>query len=339
VRHRAGVNSETITLDAARAGDDAAFRGLVEPYRRELLAHMYRMTGSLHDAEDLLQDSLLKAWNGLDRFEGRSSLRTWLHRIATRTCLDALDQAPRRTLPLWRDSLSDPAEPFPPPVNEPVWLEPFPDALLSEETPEARATAREGIALAFLVMLQELPPRQRAAFLCCEVVGMKASDVAELLELSPAAVNSALQRAREKLASLRESAGPSPTLAVAGERELLARYVSAWENADVAELLSLLRDDATLSMPPFPGWFQGPKQIGRSLREMVLPPEAKGIFRFVATRANGLPAFAGYRREGASGPFQPAALHVLRLEGRQIAEILAFMDPTLFRHFGLPPSL
>jgi RNA polymerase sigma-70 factor (ECF subfamily) len=332
--------TDEAVLSAARAGDHAAFGKLVEPYRRELRAHCYRMSGSLHDAEDLVQDSLVRAWRGISGFEGRSSVRTWLYRVATNACLDALDQKKGRALPMdLAPSPAGPGEPLGPPRLEPMWLEPCPAELYADAVPapDARYGARESVALAFLAALQLLPARQRALLILHDVLGWPAAECAELVDLSVAAVNSALQRARETLSKQggRARAHPTPP-ADDTIRSLLARYVQAWEQADVASLVSLLHEDATLSMPPLPQWLQGAQAIGASIGAMVLTPEAVGAFRLRETAANGLHALAAYRLDPSSGEHRAYALHLLTFEGDRIAAITAFLDGTLVEMFGLP---
>jgi RNA polymerase sigma-70 factor (ECF subfamily) len=329
-------------LRAARAGDEGAFRRLVDPHRRELTAHCYRMSGSLHDAEDLLQESLLRAWKGLAAFEGRSSVRTWLYKVATSACLDAVDRRRPRALPLDLGPPADPDAPMPPPRLEPVWLEPCPEALYEDASPspEARYGARESVALAFLTALQLLPARQRAVLILRDVLGWEAGECAELLDDSVASVNSALQRARATVASRAEKKHHAPLRADSHETaSLLARYVRAWEEADVDALVALLHEDATLSMPPLPAWIRGATAIGASIRAMVLPPEARGRLRLVPTRANGLPALAAYQRDAASGEYRAGAIHVLEIAGDRIEAITAFLDPSLFASFGLPAAI
>ncbi len=323
-------------LASAKGGDQGAFARLVSPYRRELRAHCYRMSGSLHDADDLLQESLLRAWKGLGTFEGRASVRTWLYRVTTNACLDALDQRASRRLPPDLGPPSAPSDPVGPPAFERPWLEPCPSELYSETAgPDARYDARESVALAFLVALQLLPAKQRAVLILRDVLGWQASECGELLGMSVAAVNSALQRARETLATkAAPETKPSPSLT-----EVLGRYVRAWEQADVSSLVALLSDDATLSMPPMSEWFRGAAAIGASIGAMVLTAEARGKFRLVETSANGLPAFMAYQRDAESGVFRPLALHVLELAGDRISSITAFIDPRLAEKFGLPASL
>jgi RNA polymerase sigma-70 factor, ECF subfamily len=310
--------TEDATLEAARSGDNAAFARLIAPYRRELRAHCYRMAGSLHDADDLLQESLVRAWRGLAGFEGRASLRTWLYKVATHVCLDKLDRRTPRTLP------SNASTPSTDNVD-PMFLEPCPADLYEQ---------RETVAFAFLLALQLLTPKQRAVLILREVVGMQASECAELLDLSVAAVNSALQRAREVLAD-RPASAPSRD---ASHDALLVRYVEAWERADATALIALLREDATLSMPPMSMFIRGAAQIGDAIRSMVFEPSGPGSMRLVATEANGMPAFAAYQRD-EHGVFAARALHVVELRDGKVANVVAFLEPSLFPRFGLPESL
>lgn len=313
-------------LSAAQAGNQQAFDKLVAPYRRELRAHCYRMSGSTHDAEDLLQDSLVKAWKGLSGFEGRSSLRGWLYRVATSACLNALEAKKNRALP---SDLRGPSEPSPAvlssmgPTAEVPWLEPCPDEWIEREpeeaSPEARYSRRQSVSLAFLTALQRLPPRQRAVLLLRDVLGWQASECAELLELSVAAVNSALQRAR---ATLEEGRAVRPVAPDdEGTRSLLQKYVAAWERSDVGLLVQLLKEDAVLTMPPMPLWFSGAANIGAAIGGMVLPPGSAGTFRLEVTTFNGQPAFVMFRH-GVK-----AAVHVLTLDAGRIARLDAFLEP------------
>jgi RNA polymerase sigma-70 factor (ECF subfamily) len=323
-------------LEAARTGNQAAFARLVAPYERELRAHCYRMAGSLHEAEDLAQESLLRAWKGLSTFEGRSSLRTWLHRIATHVCLDQLERRSPRLLP-W--DLEPANGPMRGPTLEPMWLEPCPESFYVEgggAAPDVRYGARESVALALLAALQRLPARQRAVLLLRDVLGYEASECAELLGMTVAAANSALQRARE---TLEKDARPAAPAAPddANTLGLLQRYVQAWEQADVSALVALLHEEATLAMPPLPAWLRGAAAIAASLREMVLPPEAVGRFRLVLTRASGQPALAAYQ-QGDDGVHRAASLHLLDIRQGRIHGIVAFLDPTLLGLFGLPET-
>jgi RNA polymerase sigma-70 factor (ECF subfamily) len=326
-------------LTAAKAGDERAFAALVEPHRRELRAYCYRMAGSLDEADDLLQESLLRAWRGLGTFEGRSSLRTWLYRVAWSACLDALEKRPPRVLSYDLGPPARPSDPFPPPKME-GWIGPCPPSLYEGEaqSPEARFGSRESVALAFLAALQLLPPRQRATLILRDVLGFSAEETADVLEATVPSLNSALQRARETMAA--RAGRWKPRLPdEPSTRALLERYVAAWESADVAQLVSLLREDATLSMPPVPLWLRGPADIGTSIGAMVLTPETRGAFALVAAEANGVPGFAAYKR-GDDGAFHFVALHLVTLDdGDRIADMIAFLDPRLAGAFGLAETL
>lgn len=326
------------SLSAARSGDSQAFRDLVAPHERELRAYCYRMAGTLDEADDLLQESLVRAWRGLAGFEGRSSLRTWLYRVAWSACVDALAAKPPRKLTVDLGPPQDPSDPIPPPEDD-GWIEPCPAALYTHdaESPEARYTARESVGLAFLAALQLLPPKQRAMLLARDVLGWSAEECAESFDLSAAAVNSALSRARETI-DARASKWRPKLPSEPAARALLTRYVDAWERADVDALVSLLHEDATLSMPPLPMWLRGPRAIGLSIGAMVFTPDARGAFRMLPTEANGVPAFAAYCRD-PQGEFRPRALHLLGIGVASIEEVTAFLDPGLFAGFDLPSHL
>jgi RNA polymerase sigma-70 factor (ECF subfamily) len=247
-------------LAAARRGDSQQFAALAEPYRRELRTYCYRLLGSLEDAEDLVQETMLRAWRRLETFEGRASFRAWLYKIATNACFDMLDKASRRGLPIGTVSAADPEVALPPIVNDPVWLDPFPDDWLDESTPsaEARYSLHESVSLAFLTALQILPPHQRAVLVLRDVLDWQASEVAEFLDMTVSAVNSALHRARSTLSRRHMAALKDSTLSNSDPqtRALLERYMQAWEAVDVAGFVALLKEDVTFSMPPFPAWFQ-----------------------------------------------------------------------------------
>jgi RNA polymerase sigma-70 factor (ECF subfamily) len=315
----------------------AEFLKQVEPFRAELKAHCYRMSGSASDAEDLVQDSLIKAWKNLGQFEGRSSLRRWLYTVATRTCLDALESKRARILPtaLGPASAAD-ADPMPP-TEEVSWLEPYPDSALEsgERSPEARYSARESVALAFLSALQLLPAKQRAVLLLRDVLGWQATECAELLETSVPAVNSALQRARETLEN--QQAEPPKVLPDdASIKSLLSRYIKAWENADASALVALLHEDAVLSMPPLALWMLGAKNIGAAIARMVLRPGTAGMLKLIPAQLNGQPALAAYTRDGAV--FKATALHVLTVSGDRVTRLDAFVNPAMFEQVGLPAT-
>jgi len=309
----------------------------LEAHREALVGHCYRMLGSAAEADDAVQETLVRAWRALEGFDGRASLRTWLHRIATHVCLDALTDRTRRERPVALGPAGTVHDAL---VERPRthWLEPIPDAhaLPADSDPAERAALRQSIRLAFVAALQRLPPRQRAALLLAEVLGWSASEIASALDTTVAAVNSALQRAR---ATLAESAPPDGAVAglTPAQETLLARYVDAFERYDVDALAALLREDATLSMPPYTLWLRGPAAIkawflGRGIG-------CRGS-RLVPTVANGLPAFGQYRPGGPGQPHRPWSLVVLELSGDRIAAMNHFLDTaTLFPRFGLPPEL
>jgi RNA polymerase sigma-70 factor (ECF subfamily) len=318
-------------------GED--FARLTDPLRPELLAYCYRMLGSVHDAEDQVQETLVRAWRSYGKFQGRSSLRTWLYRIATNTCLRALENRSRRPLPAGLGGpSSDPDGPLDAVRPEVPWLEPFPDALLGAESadPATIVTARHGMRLALIAALQYLPGRQRAVLILRDVLMWRAAEVAELLGLSTPAVNSLLQRAR---AGLRDAAPVPDEIrepADAGQRALLDQYAGALENADLTALMRLLRADAVVEMPPVPTWFAGHVQISRFLAAHVL--RGPGELRTVPAAANGQPALAAYLR-GHDGVYRAHAVQVLTCTGTGISRIVSFIEPRLFATFGLPQEL
>ena len=340
----AGGGSAGLDAPAAGRPDGEEFARLTDPLRPELLAYCYRMLGSVHDAEDQVQETLVRAWRSYGEFQGRASLRTWLYRIATNTCLRALENRSRRPLPAGLGGpSSDPDGPLDTARPEVPWLEPFPDTLLGAVSvgagsadPAAIVTARHSMRLALIAALQYLPGRQRAVLILRDVLMWRAAEVAELLGLSTPAVNSLLQRAREGL----RHAAPVPDEirepADAGQRELLDQYAAALENADLAALMRLLRADAVIEMPPLPSWFAGQAQISRFLAAHVL--REPGGFRVVPAHANGQPAFAVYQR-GAEGVYRAHAVQVLTCTGTGIARIVSFIEPRLFAAFGLPGQL
>jgi RNA polymerase sigma-70 factor (ECF subfamily) len=331
--------TQTVLVLAAQAGDQIAFETLVAPYRRELLVHCYRMLGSLHDAEDLVQETLLRAWEKCATLTSPGSYRAWLYRIATNLCLNTLNRVPRRSLPPNTYPQSDPSSPPPPRLREPIWLEPFPDDLLADEytNPEDCALQRERISLAFLVALQHLTPAQRAILLLREVLEWPAVEVAEWLNLSVPAVNSGLQRARRALQEhniFPETPTALPTLHF---QSLLDRYVTLWEQADIPGFVALLREDAWFTMPPLPVWFQGREPIATVLRTRIFTPGRKR--RLLPTRANGSPAFGLYQQEAGADVYQLFGLIVLGEVGEQIGSLVAFLDVSSLSSFALPPTL
>jgi RNA polymerase sigma-70 factor (ECF subfamily) len=332
----------TVLVDS---GQDA-FQELVEPYRHQLQVHCYRMLGSFHEAEDLVQETYLRAWRARDRFEGRTSLRNWLYRIATNVCLTALSstsRARRLTPEAYGPSASASELPLGKPVTEVAWLEPYPDAGLPDMTdeapgPEARYEMHESVRLAFVAAIQQLPPRQRAVLLLRDVLGWSAIEAAELLESSVASVNSALQRARGSVEARAPHVETLGSNADASERDLLGRYITAWEASDIESLVTLLREDAVLSMPPWSQWFGGPDAIRAFLQWGM---RAGRRYRLVATRANGQPAFGQYvwRAENPDGGYEAHALIVLTLEGDAISAMTIFVDRQLVLEFDLPASV
>jgi RNA polymerase sigma-70 factor, ECF subfamily len=337
------VMREQELIDAARGGDEHAFRGLIELHRRELHAHCYRMMGSLHDAEDALQDALLRAWRGLPRFEGRSSPGSWLYRIATNACLDAIARRPKRVLPIDYGPPSRPGDDPGRPVGNSVWLEPYPDEQVGLEdgyaSPDARYERREAVELAFIAALQHLPARQRAALILRDVLGFSAKEVAEALDTSPTSINSALQRARRTLDERLPQTSQQATLRALGDdgvREIVERFTTAFESDDVDGIVALLSEDAKFGMPPYPQWYQGRAAIADS---WLMPGGPPPRLRYVATRANGQPALATYCLDPDTGRYLPIALDVLTLCDRRISEVMAFRTPELFARFGVPAEL
>jgi RNA polymerase sigma-70 factor (ECF subfamily) len=310
--------------------------GDLERHRRELTAHCYRMLGSPFEAEDAVQDTLLRAWRSLERFEGRASLRSWLYRIATNVCLDMLDSKQRRARPMDLGEARSPDGPIGEILPETTWIEPVPDVLVAGEGDPARvAESRESIRLAFVAALQHLPPRQRAALILCEVLQWKAAEVAELLDTSVAAVNSSLQRARATLDSA-EIADAGQGALSERDHELLGRYVEAFQRYDMQALTSLIHEDATQSMPPYEMWLRGRENI---FQWWVGPGAGCRGSRVLPTQtANGSPAFAQYKpREDGGEGYEPWALQVLEIADGRIVELTFFLSTdTIFPLFGVP---
>jgi RNA polymerase sigma-70 factor, ECF subfamily len=310
---------------------EEAFAQLVADHRAELRAHCYRMLGSLHDAEDALQETLLRAWRGIDRFEGRSSVRTWLYTIATNVCLRAIERRPKRVLPIdYEPATTDPhAEPGEP-LTESVWIEPFPG-------PDVRYEQRESVELAFIAALQHLPAQQRAVLILRDVLGFSGAEAAAALDTNPDAVYSALQRAHKTVEERLPAQSQQATLASLGDdglRKIVEEYVAAWERHDVGALAAMLAQDAALTMPPIPTWFRGRDVVAAFLDDK--PFAAGNRWRVVPTQANGQPAFGHYRWDQAAQAFVARELVVLTLDGDRIAELTTFRDPELLGHFGLP---
>jgi RNA polymerase sigma-70 factor, ECF subfamily len=330
-------------LDAARSGDESAFNRIVERHHAELHAHCYRMLGSLHDGEDALQETLLRAWRGLAAFERRSSLRTWLYRIATNVCLDAIARRPKRVLPVDHGPPFESTTDFGEPLVESVWVEPYPDETIGMEdgyaAPAARYEQREAVELAFIAALQHLPATQRAVLILREVLGFSAREVSESLDTSVASVNSALQRARKSVNERLPERSQQATLRSLGDdrvRELVEAYIDAWARGDVEAVAGLLAEDVVFSMPPWASWWRGRDTVaGFAASAHEKCPESRGI----PIRASGQPAIAYYQLDKETGRFKAAALDVLTFEGSKIKDITGFVVPDVFSRFGLPAEL
>lgn len=338
-RTGSGNAREGELLQQARSGDQRAFDALVASYRRELLAHCYRMLGSYADAEDALQEALLRAWRGLARFEGRSSLRAWLYRIVTNACSTAIERRPKRLLPIDRAPAADPHAGPADAVSDPVWLEPYPDQELglgAAAGPEARYERREALELAFIAALQCLPAEQRAVLILRDVLGFSVRETASMLERTPVAIDSALRRARGTVEHRMPSQSQQQTLRLLGDQrlgEIVERYVTAWERHDVDAIVSLLTDDARIVMPPLSSWYSGRDQVVAFLH--AYPLRAGRRWKMVATSANGQPALATYEWNEKFGAFTPHSISVVALRGSRIEEIVAFLDPKLLEPFVL----
>jgi RNA polymerase sigma-70 factor, ECF subfamily len=339
-----GLNIEDVGLREAGRDDEGAFRALVEGQRAELHSHCYRMLGSLHDADDALQETLLRAWRALPRFHGRSSVRTWLYRIATNVCIDAIARRPKRVLPVDYGAPSQPGlGKRNRRVPSSVWIEPYPDEVLGVADgaagPEARYERREALELAFIAALQHLPPRQRAALVLRDVLGFSAREAAETLETTEPTVNGALRRARATLDERLPDPSQQVTLRALGDRRLQAivkRFADSFERGDVDAILGLLTEDATFAMPPYPDWCQGRDSVAGSWLMPSGPPES---LRYAPVRANGQFTFGVYRVKPETGDYLPIALDVLALRGDLVAEVTAFRDTAIFGRFGLPSRL
>jgi RNA polymerase sigma-70 factor (ECF subfamily) len=331
-------------LEAARRGDEDAYGWLVGPYRAELNAHCYRMLGSAADAEDALQETLLRAWRALPQFEGRSSIRSWLYKIATNACLRAIERRPKRVLPIDYAPAADPHDGPAEPVTEAVWLEPYPDDRLGLVSalagPDARYEQREGVELAFIAALQHLPARQRAVLIIRDVLGFSARETAEALETTPVSVDSALQRAHKTVDERLPKQSQQATLRSLGDAALsqvVERYVAAWEHNDVDAVVAMLAEDARMTMPPLPAWYRGRQQVGMFLSRWPLAGAKR--WRLIPARANGQLAFGTYAWDQKTQTFTPHAVDVLTLRGAQIEEITAFLTPDAFRRFNLPDAI
>jgi RNA polymerase sigma-70 factor, ECF subfamily len=341
----ASTAHEQELLEAARAGDEIAYGRLVESYRSELQAHCYRMLGSVHDAEDALQDALLRAWRGLAKFEGRSSLRSWLYRIATNTCLDVIARRPKRVLPIDYGPPADPHDGPGEPLVESAWVEPYPDERLGVEdgyaAPEARYEQRESVELAFIAALQHLPANQRAVLILREVLGFSAKEVAGTLDTTTASVNSALQRARKAVDERLPDESQQATLRSLGDdgvREVVEGYVEAWDRGDIDGVVAMLTEDASFAMPPARSWYRGHEALTAFLG--VGPLSGEWRWRHTPVRASGQPALAFYSWDEAQGTYLPFALNVLTIRGGRISDVIAFIvrstesrDPETYRRW------
>jgi RNA polymerase sigma-70 factor (ECF subfamily) len=329
------MTASTMT-DRPQLRSDEDFLQVTGPYRRELLAHCYRMLGSVHEAEDLVQETYLRAWRSYHGFEGRSSLRTWLYRIATNACLTALDSRNRRPLPTGLGApSSDPSDPLVE-RGEVLWLEPLPDAMVGDaHDPATIVDGRASVRLALVAALQHLPPRQRAVLVLRDVLRLRAAEVAEMLGTSVAAVNSSLQRARTQLAAAGLTEDDVVEPSDPAQRDLLDRYARALETKDLAAIVSVFTADVVWEMPPFTSWYQGSADVGRLIAEHC--PAGPGELRLLRAEANGQPAYAVYQL--TDGRWEPFQLHVISCVGDRIGRVTAFFDLNLFPTFGLPPTL
>ncbi|WP_328346340.1 sigma-70 family RNA polymerase sigma factor [Micromonospora sp. NBC_00421] len=335
------ADDHDVTLTRARGGDDLAFTTLVAPLRPGLHAHCYRMLGSPHDADDAVQEALLRAWRALPRFEGRSSLRTWLYAVATRTCLDVAAGRGRRALPVDLGPASAHAVPDSAAAGHVRWLGPYPDAALAAgpAAPDARYELREAVELAFVAALQHLPGNQRAALLLFDVLGFTAAEIAAMMGTSTGSVNSALARARRVVAERTPTRSQQRTLRTLGDtrlREIVAGYATALENGDADALVALLTEDVTWSMPPLPHWYAGRDAVLDFAQ--AVPLTTCGSWRHEPVTANGQPAVAHYLRRDGTGPYLPWSLTVLTVRDGRIAQLTSFLDGTLFPAFGLPTT-
>ena len=336
--------NERELLEAARRADGDAYGRLVGPYRAELRAHCYRMLGSAADAEDALQETLLRAWRGLPKFESRSSVRSWLYKIATNVCLREAERRPKRVLPVDYGPAADPHDGLAEPVTEAVWLEPYPDDRLDPASgpagPDARYEQRESVEIAFIAALQHLPARQRAVLILRDVLGFSARETATALETTPVSVDSALQRAHKTVDQRLPKRSQQATLRSLGDHalsEVVRRYVAAWERNDVDAVVAMLAEDVKMTMPPIPTWYRGREQVGVFLRSWVMAGPKR--WRLIPARANGQLAFGAYAWAEKAQAFVPDAVKVVGLRGTQIEEITAFRNPDAVLGLGLPGAI
>lgn len=339
------MTSKAERSPSSTAGDLSKFSSLIELYRQELKLYCYRLLGSLHDAEDMVQETMLRAWQYSDTFKGKSSLRTWLYKIATNICLDALKTRKPRVLPVGITPKGDPLLPIAPAWAESTWLEPLPNSWLSEATedPAAHYSKRESVSLAFLTVLQLLPPRQRVILLLSDVLDWHAGEIANLLSISVSAVKSALHRARVTVAKQYHAEDRKRGVSLdadAATQALLERYLRAWDSEDIAGLVALMKEDATFTMPPSPSWYQGREAIQKQITTHGVAPELQNRWFFLPTGANGGPAFAVYRATGPGDLVQAFGIQVLTLEfpasGVIITDVTTFLSRSLFSFFDFP---
>jgi RNA polymerase sigma-70 factor, ECF subfamily len=337
------AEQEQRLLEAARGGDEQAFRRIVERHRALLHAHCYRMLGSVEDADDALQDTLVRAWRGLPGFDGRSALRTWLYAIATNVCRDAIARRPKRILPIDRGTPAAAGQEPGEPLVETVWIEPYPDETIGvadgAAPPDARYEQREALELAFVAALQHLSGNQRAVLILREVLGFSAREVADSLDTTVPSVNSALQRARKAVAERLPARSQQATLRAVGDRrirELVAAYVEAWSKGDVDAVRALLAEDAVFSMPPWAAWWRGRETIAGFVEDAAKMCPATLA---VPVSANGQPAVAYFGLDEATGTYRAMAIDVLDFDGESVGAITAFITPAVFARFGLPEEL
>jgi RNA polymerase sigma-70 factor (ECF subfamily) len=339
----AATRRRATDLEAARGRDDGVFERLIEPHRAGLQAHCYRMLGSVPDAEDALQEALLRAWRGLPRFEGRSSLRSWLYSIAMNVCLRMIERRPKRVLPVDYGPPGDPHDAPEGPLVERLWLDPYPDEAVADglASPEARYEQRESVELAFVAALQHLPARQRAVLLLRDVLGFAPGEIAAVLDASPASIYSALQRAHRAVEERLPARSQQATLRAIGDqrlRDLVERYVNAWEEGDVAAIVALLTEDTSFSMPPRPSWYRGRAAVGAFLAAYPLARPRR--WRVLPARANGQIAFGVYLSDTGGTRYVAHAIELLALDGgARIADVTAFHQPEAFARFGLPDEI
>lgn len=320
------------------------FGALAESHRRELRAHCYRMLGSVHEADEIVQETIWRAWDRRETYQGHSTIRAWLYKIATNLCIDTLRQRPRRGLPITRENASTLEQPIPPSINEPIWLEPFPFDFPAPEdyNPETKYSLSESVKLAFLTSLHLLPPRQRAVLILRDVLDWQTDDVADTLGQTVSSVKSALHRARTTLARHHQTLQRENITGQITDEALRRRldcYVKAWETADIDGLVALLKDDCTYSMPPIPSWYSGRENIAGLVRKTVFTGQASGRWRLVSTRANGQPGFGLYRLNEAKGNHEAYGIQVVTLDGDLIIDITSFRNSALLAFFDLPLSL